>query len=1672
MEEASTTQQPKTFAMDMAGIVPNINLGIAPPPVQETEAIPEHVYKEAQIVSDAASVNVGSGALGKVVTSPDTIQQLIEDTRSNEVVVRKKALFALSTREDIPLEVRVTASKGLVDVEKMEANLPYLISRNAEEYLATADEEDEARLPLVDARASTDGRYVDSAYASATSAEDVIAINRIVETGQSKDAFEFVYGLYNERAKLASLDTLSLLVVPLEPQRGMEMLRFVNNPTINNYLDKIGRAGGQIGYGTALDQAGMLLKNESPEEQLRVARAMLEYTKKKNPIGGSGNTWIELTVAEALLTPLLEGEAAREGWRKLIPILNNINGIADTAILAKWIGGITKIGGRVISEALGLATRVAPKSTSAEIARYLNLTKEEIAAMGIKDGHELLNIALPTHQAILRNPSTSAELANSVKRTMLGQVAAHKELMNALEVRPTNFSETQLTSGMASFLNRKGLIPQSSLSTIAAKGDDIEVTGRFGSAEGHGFASAQAAQNALVKSLGNNTQGTLSIRHIPSNVVLEPTDPAYAAFVQRASTRKTAGEYDWFVDVKTTTKYEDIYNVDDWVDATVIGKDTGKVARALFDFSLTRGVDRLWDNSVTTSMMFHAGNKRHVQDIFQGLVKPELSALNVKERATLNRVLFENAGKASLYDAGDLARMGLTSLSGQTAYYAVRGAMDIMHSVADRGLSRSLRSEGFKIINDTAGTRLGFAKETSIGEMAIKDSISIRLIDDLGARPVRMSIADLDALGKQGATFYRMKFAEWVGAEEIAYSVVAKNQLGKVVKSIPDSGVLPRAAGYFPEITRAPLSVYGISASGRKYMIATAETTKDAEAYMAKAALDPDLSKRYQSFGHEYFSGYKDAVASSGREHEIYENLQGVVYGHKSANDIVNASGIGADYNKVDPLSAMQSVFMMLSNNYTKGSYIQYMESQLTKFAKQNGIMSADAIRAGRKVTAREDLIAGTKLSGEQARLLKQAEQWIETIDAYRLAPDAMEELAASLWKKAAAVTAKSMPSLERYFLKSAQEAGDIFARINGVFHFTNIVTNPIRQFMMNSAQALTNLAHPVSFSKAFFIQKSGFTSALFLRKDMAAGLLRNGDVSVAMNKIAKDMGLTRKELDGLVDSYLQGGVWNQVSHNTIARASALTEAEAAVLKDISRSVDPNVAQEFGMRTSNMFNTTKDVMNQAGFALGEHENAMYTFLTLFNATKKDKLFDVTTEAGRKALSAKTMAWVGNMTPEGRTGFQKGWWKTMFQYVAFQYKMLMNVLPEAVGGSKMLTGAEKAKIVLSQGLLFGADAVFVGAKARQSFEKYFIYNKDLSPEEIEKRKKMYEDFQLGFDFRYGLAGRWGNTTMQAINNNMQDPENWDTDQDVLNIGAILGVGTGTDLIKERAIALGDAVAMVSQGTGSFSEAWKSALTIVGGTNGKKLNDWWEYATTSAKMLGGMPKSFTTEDKLNMYKFVAQGAANRAFGVLDKYQMLRAERQFNEEMSKSGVTYEPYRDTLRNTIGTMFGVTWATEEEYYENRAKMTGNMEDKLEGPTKERKQMISNNARNLYKYFLEMARTIPEDASADYVTNVQISIQKNMETMRNAIPEKDYYETVDALKLLMTKDIEAKNSNSAWLDRLHGVVIGSEYGDEGHDQVTKIWAMETARINPELGAAVQEWLKQNQEMQFIFEEEQ
>ena len=1653
--------------MSKVGYTP-IPTGLAPPPLPVQEPPSPHTMEEAQALANLSANAVGSEAQGKNVRIPATLQQLIEDTRSTEIAVQKAALFAISTNPDASIDLKIAASQGLNKLYDFEINMPHIVTSNAYVALASQDEDDATRIETIEDNANLGARSYEAALQAAPDAESVAEWSGLHSAQDGREALMFVYDTMNNRAKFLSSDFASLLVIPGEAQRGMSMIAFLDNPKMNALLEETGRAKGQVSYGYMLDEMGKILANESPKEQMRVAKKIRDWTREKNPINGSGNTWIEFAVVEGLLHQFTEG-GDREGWNKLIPHLNSLNGIMDIALVGKWVSQVSRMGGRVVSAGFDMASRQAPKTMSKAVAKYLELTPDELLRMGIKDPNDLLNVSLPAHQAMLRNPNVSAEISNAVREVAIAQVGTHKALLNALEVHPTNLSEVRLSSGMESFLNRKGAVPQTALSTITAVGDNIDVTGRFGKADGHGYASQAEALAVSAKAFGSEAVVTPSIRHISTGVLVDATDPVYATFSKAALSPKTAKEYDHFVDVKSTTHFDEVYNIDDWVDATVIGQDTGKVARFLFDRSLTKATDRLWDNSVTSALAFHAGNKRHVQELFQDLVKPELNALSMKERASLNTVLFENAGKAELFTGAELASMGLSSTKAQTAYFSVRGAMDITHNIADRGLARSLRSEGFKILTDATGTRLGFGKEVGLGQMNIVDSITVRLVDDLGARPVSMSLAELDAMKKAGGSFYQMKFTEWVGDAEVAFTAVAKKQIPETISSIPSSGVLPKAAGYFPEITRAPLSVYGVSASGKKYMIATAENSKDALAYIGKAQLDPSLSKKYVSFGKEFFSGYKDALQQAGREHDIYENLHGVVYGHKGADDIINASGMGADYNKLDPLNAINSVFTLLANNYTKGTYIQHMESQLTKFATQHGLLSADALQSGRKVSHKSDLIVGSRKMGEEARMLKQAEQWIDTIDAYKLAPDAMVVLGTKIWKGLADLTAKSIPSLERFALKRAQNVKDPLAVLNGIFHFTNIITNPPRQFLMNTAQALTNLAHPVAFTKGFLMHKSGFTAALFMKRDLQAGLLGKANMEAGMAKIASEMRVSRAELDGMLDAYLQGGIYNQVSHNTVAKASAISEAEAQVMKDIARISDPNLMQGAVEKTSKFLGKSKDVLNQAGFALGEHENAMFTFLTLFNAHRADKAFDVTTDVGRKALAGKTMAWVGNMTPEGRVGFQKDGWKTMFQYVAFQYKMLMNVLPPFLGGSKMLTGAEKIKIALSQGILFGADAMFVGSSARRSFEKMFLYEEGLSEEERAERIAVYDESGLKGDLQYGLAGRYMNTMLQAINNTMRD-ETWDDNIDVLNFSEILGIGGGTDLIKDRAFALGSAF---NPDNWTGSKAFKNALIVAGGTNGLKLNDWASWGFNAQKMLANVPPNWTAEQKVEMYKYVAEGSANRAVGMLDKYQLLRAEQHYNTHLSKGGMTHKPYNDYLRDRVATLFGITYATEAEYYESREFMTGRTQDKLTGATAERKEMINSNARGLYKYILEQARLIEGDSSSTYVEQVQERTRKSMEIIRHMLDDRDFQDTSQALNKLILEDMAGKNANSELMDRLLGVVISSEYGtDEGFDQVTNIMLMEHAR-DPRLANAINAWLeKHNDYLSLMKEEEQ
>lgn len=1642
-----------------------------------TLVVDEQTLLEADGVMRLSAEAVGSQAVNGSSQNMADVQQWLQDIKSDNVEIVKSALRNISSDPRIPVEQRIYATEKLSDLVNFQwsdERLPLLAIARAEENVAESSGDYDSTVSIIEKKSTPEGLTAFNAYNTAESPDELANMVALEQAGDIKSLAQYAYQNAKDKSKFFSADFAIVALTPTESTWTFEMVKELNNPTLNKYLERTGGLAAQGAFGDFREGLGAVFATLPENEQRDVLKKAIEYGKRKSSsLKQGGNTYIYYSVMEALTERILNDGQPVDGFgRTAQRYLENIGGVADAYGIGVLVQLPVSLGTRLLKRTAFASSRIAPSATSAKLAAELMNGEDALRRVYDIEYGGALDLALAKHRDNLASANMSQELAGKVALNALGQNETYRQLNQAIfGTKPADLTAQQLTDGMRAYLGRKNLVGQSSMSEISSDGDVISVTGRFGSKDGVGFASRKEAEQMAASILGKDGF-ELSIRHKESGIFVTKDDEKWKIFEGLANNPKTAEGYEWFVDAKYKTNFDNVYNLSDFVDYGVVGQKTGKVAELMFDLPLTRSISYLWDNTTNAALKWHAGNEKHVQELFDNLYRPELEALNTKERSLLMRAIYENAGKDNLLDEAALNALGVTSQNAKAAYYSYTRAMAIAHSIADRGLARSYASDGFLKLFGSDGKMLNLAKEADLGDVPIRNSMSLRVIDDNGIQVKSLSLSELDAAIKKGAKIYRHKAAEWVGSDEVAFSLVSKSKQADHVGAIGNGGILPYSAGYFPEIMRGQLSVYGETANGNKWLLATAETTKDAERIISEFKNTKEMTDKYINFGQEYFSGYRDAIQSSKRAHEIYENLQGVVYGHKSGNDVVNASGINAVSNKLDPLEAADSMFAVLANNYTKGSHIQYRNRQVHEFAKARGLIKKEVLQSGRTVQSIEDLVDSGNLAGEQLRALNSAKRWIKTTEAFEMNPDFVARGVAKLLKTVASMSASRLPFLERFALDKAQKWGNPLAMFSIINYLTSIVAAPHRQFFMNSAQALSNLAHPVAFTKAMFRDQHSFQQAFFYYQDAAVrGVFSQGEMDKILGAYAKDMGISLKQMKGLLKAYLEGGLFNQVSHSGKLRDGMKTELELRAIKGSGNlGMMPNVVADVGRKVKGFFGATGKAAENVGFSLGEHQNTISTFLTLFEANKKNPAFDVTTDAGRKMLAGKTMEWIGNMTPEGRIGFQKGLGTSWFQFSAFSYKQALNIAPVILGGSKMLTPAEKFTIAASQALMFGSDATYFGKMIRASFEEYVLKSETLFASEEERQQffASYREMNAGDIIEQGVIGAWGNNILTAIGNAFFDEDGkYGEEADNLNFGQQFGLGAVPDLFYERLVLIGDLIGQWRD-VSSVPEAVKLALQTLGGTGGKKFVNIYDWGVNSSRLIGA---DVLNEDLLDevererLYRGALTSFARYGSGLVDDAMLLRAEEHYESK----GIRDVVAASTFKQRISTAFSITAESDEAYYEARRmdKKLNNYQDSLGAPGKKRDEAIKSQVDTLWKYILRQAESVPLEGETTYSEAIARDTESTIKLTLVLFPKGDRVEIVNGLRSRLAEAQAGKGSEAELTRRLLGEIQNAPNGRGNIGWVLDLVFSKMGQRNPVMQQVGNEWLREEEQIKML-----
>lgn len=1379
-------------------------------------------------------------------------------------------------------------------------------------------------------------------------------------------------GLSGTGRWLKTLASVGQLVAPfvgavnLEAQALAGAANTSGIPELKAIVDKWGV--GNVRAGQATLNVGQFnrdiratVNNLPPEKQLQLIRALKTWhdTEGYKKLTG-GNGFIEQSIVEKLIGDLLVAPGQERtrtdvimqygfdhletgvGWLEATGVGLGLSSAIKTTKLAAR-GGLRNVFG--LGEYARMA-RVAPETTSVGVAKAVIDGDASVKALGLGDKGEIIEQAMPTGKAMLEQANSRTNILQSLKEQVLAsQSQIFGNISKILGTHVVPLSPNRAAAGIAEKLGRYHMVHRPDLSTIEAgievAEDGAKISGLYGRSQEEGYRSLEELREATARMFGTDEDGAvqLVLRHKDSGALIRQSDDEFAELSSEvAAVPELAKEFEWFAQVDQSIPTSELANWDEVIPYDFITTKTFKeepppkgvieaAGRKIRNFARAPALQKLhrninsiysmWMQDVGGALKQAEGNQRVAQDLVMAMFSPELSKLNKADALNLNRAIEAGQGNpARLTDEQLETSFNIKSNEGKLAYFAFRNATEFMYKIANLKASSSYAKEGYYHIYALDGQRVGFGRpirgsvDMLVDERSALKSVPVRVIDGETEQVVRMSTGEIDtAIRDAGDTFYSMSQAEFVGADEVGYTLVKQGSNARHTRRVRSGDkVIDYVDGYYTNAVNAPIAIRARTASGRRYLLGTANTMADAEKAVAELKANPEVAGKYgMNIEPEPMGGYRDYIASAKGTREMYENWGGRVFGRKDSvqgKGPIDFSNREKPANFEAPVEATIKSFMMLAGVYTKGEMIQFMERALGKHAAEFDLLRNPG---SRKVGSVDDLISmdeARRRGDDIADALDNAYTTLKTIQGYSLLPDAAAALQSRVIRKIGAWVGKTFSGKvgqaieKKAYELSQSSASDVTIQTTRFNYFRKIRMNPISARMLNLSQMLANAGTPISMGRAV-VARDAFLTVLSSTLDAMRGGKSWDDAYKTLDKtyvkaLAKVSGFTPDEFGKLARAYVESGTWHRVTHNDMRGLGMLSEEQLMAMKSAETPADSVAGRLYGIagRTGN---SALKLLDSIGIYGGEHEASMITYLTQYLNLKKQPGFDITKQQSQQELAGITNSLMGEMTPEGRVWMQRGWWKLSTQFLAFPYKMFMMLTP----GSMQLTPAQKMGVMLSQSLLLGGDALWHIGKAKEALQSAILDDTDLTKEEHEQLLEDYKQIEPLVE--QGLLGAYMNRLLQgivaAVNSDVVDDPTYTYQEYGFGERFSLGASPVDSLEKVAAVAglVNAAVNMNMPDT----------VDVLDATVGSLPKDIVQFSNRTSK-LWGMTNDKDVEARNDAFVAISKEALEQITPMATQYYKLKAQQRYQEEITSRGLRNVAFENTADTWVTTALGV----------------------------------------------------------------------------------------------------------------------------------------------------------------------
>lgn len=1047
-----------------------------------------------------------------------------------------------------------------------------------------------------------------------------------------------------------------------------------------------------------------------------------------------------------------------------------------------------------------------------------------------------------------------------------------------------------------------------------------------------------------------------------------------------------------------------------------------------------RGVTNLLGKDTADKVRLASRQRTEWNKLVAGLYS-DVAKLSTKDGRMLSKVLKEGeqvnpkTGMGKTYGPQELRDMGMSD-DGIKAYYASRNAMDITYEVTNKQVRTEMLRKGVKDIHTSKG-RVGFAQPRRVQD-ALADvgdnATKMDVYDAATGKFAQMDRAEIQDLYNKGMQLARLEQPMLGKGGFEATHVVINNKSGVRVLELPRQ-VVTKVEGYYPHMWNGNYVVFGVTKAGRQYALGLAANEADAGA--AASRYNSVIAKRAAKGKENRFTEVKwhydkqlnnDLGRRGGVQEDIYQNMGGPVYGHRNGGQLANFSKAAGDV-QVDPVEAMLRGMEIVGSKVTKGDLATYMRQKLYQYAKSEGIL-----KDVRKVPfSKEDL----KFHASTATQYNKAALYIDQIDNMLNLRDAADEAVSNFFLMASGITSRmGLKSVANKLAKQATKNNDPMAKVMSFMHRTTIATSPLGQGALQAAQSLMMLGvSPVNYIKA--VRQTGVVAALIgMRSSVVhagkAGLT-HADMMKELGVIAKTAGMEVDEVEKVVDTIMDSGLVSAVGYHTQMRNAIRSAAEERMLAKASGLNKP-MGGMVGRFARSADAATFGLMSRYGFEAGESLNQIATFLTLYNRDKAKGIANLASQDYVRKLVGSTAELTGDMLPETGFTYQRGWLKAAMQFVSFQHKMILLMMPERLGGAKSLTAAEKAGMVFAQFMLFGRrGAAHMDGLYRVMDSKIREHSQD-----DEEMAQLYQAWNHpatkavmdGLIFDYA-----GNEVIKGI---------FGKDEPDYALSERFAPGGGSEFMMDRLFAVAS-----------------NPTTAFFGLGGEKVGKLAHFFKRVGDVTLSNIRGQDDEHLDTRFEEMAKGGAVNLFSIYNRYVAAKAAERMDGWVSSGGSVTEGFSGSLEGILYTQFGITTKDRESLYEALDKFK---EEQMTNPLARQKNLDDVADQYWKDLVTEGVKFNTEATDANAYNVLMDKWVRERGLLFSVLPPEDAEYIRDKVtdKLLNAALGQGDSAETQLIERLSKDIRDGRFGEQGPDVALYLEQAEFVKNNPKLSEMVRQ----------------